>query len=127
MERRERRDSNPRPPACQAGKGATATVGCGGEFSAGAVISSSSEPAVTGYYLLPPGRACVAGVWRMRCQFGQRMLRSSIEAAEAELEQLRRRPLALGAASLAVAAHTPGLPGLPLNPAGPWPAVQAEP
>jgi len=53
--------------------------------------------------------------------------RARIEAAEAELEQLRRRPLALGAASLAVAAHTPGFPGLPLNPDGPWPAVQAEP
>jgi hypothetical protein len=47
--RRERRDSNPRPPAWQAGTGQPATTGYDPESPVGAGTSSSSEPAVTGY------------------------------------------------------------------------------
>src|SRR6266511_125433 len=49
-----------------------ATAGYDPELLATAGISSPGEPAVTGYDRLPPGTACVAGVWSAWCLLRQR-------------------------------------------------------
>jgi hypothetical protein len=48
--------------SAQAGQGATGTAGSDPELPARAGISSLSEPALTGYDRLPPGRACAVCV-----------------------------------------------------------------
>jgi hypothetical protein len=50
-----------------------AQAGCDRELPATAGISSTREPAVTGYDRLPPGTACVVRVWRGRFPIRQRI------------------------------------------------------